>query len=82
MKKQEIHKLITSKEQIMTQYPDVFEGIGKFPGPPYKIQLDQSVSPKQTPCNLVPVHIKESFKQEIDKMLKAGILKPVHEATP
>ena len=28
------------------------------------------------------MHLKEAFQQEIDKMLKAGVLKPVHEATP
>ena len=82
VKKQDVSKLITSKEQILTQYPDVFDGIGKFPSPPYSIQLGPSIPPKQTPCCPVPVHLKESFKQEIDKMLKAGILKPVHEATP
>ena len=38
--------------------------------------------PKQTPCCPIHVHLKESFKQEIDKMLRAGILKPVHKATP
>ena len=78
----DVKKLTTSKEQILTHYPDVFEGFGKFPGPPYSIQLDPSISPKQTPCHPVPVHLKESFKQEIDRMLKAGLLKPVHEATP
>ena len=66
----------------MAQYPDVFEGIGKFPGPPYTIHLDPSVTPKQTPCQPVPVHLKESFKKEIDKMLQAGVLKPVIEVTP
>ena len=30
----------------------------------------------------MPVHLKEAFKKEVDKMLKAGIIKPVHEATP
>ena len=30
----------------------------------------------------VPVHLKVTFKQELDKMLQAGHLKPVHEATP
>ena len=30
----------------------------------------------------MPVHLKETFKQEINKMLQAGILKPVHQATP
>ena len=29
-------KLITSKEMIMREYPDVFQGIGKFPGPDYQ----------------------------------------------
>ena len=74
--------LVTSKEQILHSYPDVFEGIGCFPGPQYHIQLDQSITPKQTPCRPILVHLKEAFQQEIDKMLKVGVLKPVHEATP
>ena len=28
------------------------------------------------------MHLKEAFQQEIEKMLKAGVLKPVHETTP
>ena len=62
-------QLITKKEQIMARFPDVFEGIGKFPGEPYKIQLDPKVPPKQTPCRPVPIHLKEAFKVEIDKIL-------------
>ena len=81
-KKHDVNKLITSKEQILPHYPDVFEGIGKIPGPPYSFQLDPSIPPKQTHCCPLSVHLKESFKQEIDKMPKAGILKPVHETTP
>ena len=81
-KQQQSSKLITSKDQIMAQYPDVFEGIGKFPGSPYTIHLDLSVPPKQTPCWPVPIHLEESFKKETDKMLQAGILKPVTEVTP
>ena len=82
MKQHKPQKMITSKEQIMRQYPDVFDGIGKFLGPPYTIHLDPSIQPKQTPCRLVPIHLKEAFKKEIDKMLYAGVLKPVTEATP
>ena len=63
-------------------FQDVFKGIGKFPGKPYKIRLDPKIPPKQTPCRPVPVHLKHAFKTEIDKMLKAGVLKPVQEATP
>ena len=48
----------------------------------YCVRIDPSITPKQTPCQPVPVHLKEPFKQEIYKMLQAGILKPVHQATP
>ena len=47
-KKQSVSKLVTSKQQILAQYLDVFEGIGKFTGSPYKIILDPSIQPKQT----------------------------------
>ena len=67
---------------IIREYPDVFQGIGKFPGPDYHIQLNPSVPPKQTPCRPIPIHLKAQFQQEISKMLEAGVLMPVHKATP
>ena len=30
----------------------------------------------------MPVYLKEPFKQEMDKMLQAAVLNPVHQATP
>ena len=75
-------KMITSKEMIMWEYPDVFQGIGKFRGTDYHIQINSSIPPKQTPCQPIPIHLKEMFWQEINKMLQAGVLVPVHEATP
>ena len=77
-----VPKLITSKDQILAAYSDVFDGIGYFPGSQCHIQVIPDVTPKQTPCQPVPVHLKEPFNQEIDKMLQAGVLKPVHQATP
>ena len=78
----EDNQLVTRKEQMLASFPDIFKGIGKLPGKPYEIQIDQNVPPKQIPCRPIPIHLKEAFKTEIDKMLKAGILKPVQEATP
>ena len=45
-----VPKLITSKDLILEAYPDVFDGIGCFPGLSYHIQVGPSISPKQTPC--------------------------------
>ena len=74
-------KLITTYEQIFQEYPDVFEDIGKFPGPLYHINIDPVVTPKQTPCRPIPIHLKSAFQKEINQMLHAGILLPVNEAT-
>ena len=75
-------KLVTSQDRIVHEYLDIFEGIGKFPGPPYHIQVDPSVTPKETPCRPVPIHLKEAFQKEINKMLQSRILVPVTESTP
>ena len=80
--KQLVPKLVTSKEQIIQSHPDVSEDIQCSPGPTYHIQIDHSKTLKQTSCRPIPVHLKEAFQQEIDKMFKAGVLKPIHKATP
>ena len=60
--------LCVQKQEVSTQRPthEVVTQIPRqqysFPGPPYHIQLDPSVTPKQTPCHPIPGHIKEAFK--------------------
>ena len=82
VQKAKLDMVVTSKEQILSRYPDVFEGIQRFPGQLYHIQVDPNVTPKHNPCQPVPIHLKETFRKEIDKMLQAGIIKPVKGATP
>ena len=60
--KQLVPKLVTSTKQILQSYPDVFDGIECYPGPPYNIQLDQSMIHKQAPCRPIQVHLKEAFQ--------------------
>ena len=71
-----------SKEQIQEQYPELFKGIHQFSGESYHIHTDPSITPKQTPCKPIPVHLKQTFRQEIKKMLTTRVIEPVHEATP
>ena len=82
MTQQRKSRLSKTKEHIKELYAELFEGIDRFPGKPYHMCTDPSATPKQTPCRPIPVYLKETFKQEIDKMFKAGVIKPVHEATP
>ena len=62
--------LITNQEWILQEYPDIFEGIGKFLGLPYHIQLDPKVTLKQMPCRPIPIHLKDVFQKEITRCYK------------
>ena len=75
-------KLITSKEMIMNGYPDVFQGLASSWDQITISSLIQAYLPSRHPVNQFPIHLKDQFQQEINKMLQAGVLVPVHEATP
>ena len=52
-------------EQIKEKYGDIFEGLGKFPGEPYHINLDPAIPPKRVPCRPVPIHQQEELKWQL-----------------
>ena len=60
-------QLITRKEQIMTRFPNVFEGTGKFPGEPYKIQLDTRYHPNRLPAGLFLYILKKPLRLKSTK---------------
>ena len=53
-----------------------------FQGFLYHVQVGPNIMLNQTPCRPVAVHLKDAFKKEVGKMLKAGIIKPIHEPNP
>ena len=57
-----VSQLITSKEQILANYSDVFDGIGCFTGPPYHIQVNPSVTPSN-PLLTNPSASKRIFQE-------------------
>ena len=74
--------IVTNKSDIKEHYQDVFEGVRHFRANHITSKWIQKCHPKQTPVRQVAVHLKEAFKQELDKMLQADYIKPVHAATP
>ena len=75
-------QLVTSKDDIIKYFPEILEGLGRFPGKPYLINVDPNVPPKCLPARPVPVHQQAAFKQQLDDMIEAGVIVPVTEATP
>ena len=65
----------------MSQYSGCFEGIGHFLGDPYKFYLKPEYKPAQHAPRKVPIHLESVFKEEIESLVKLGILEEVTEHT-
>ena len=76
-----VSRLPLKKQDILSQYSGCFEGIGCFPGDPYKFHLKQDYKPAQHAPRKVPVHLETAFKEEIKSLVKQGILEEVKEHT-
>ena len=70
-----------SKEKILEVYADVFEGLGTFPGEPYRFRLKENYVPARHALTKVPTHLQEDFHAEIHNLLKQGVLEKVEHST-
>ena len=79
--KEQLQGTPLKKVDILKTYTDVFTRIGKFPGPPYKFQLKPDAKLARHAPRQVPIHLQETFHQEIKNLEHLGILKPIKEVT-
>ena len=61
-----ITDLPLTQEKVETTYADVFQGLGKFPGEPYKLRLKPDAVPAKHRPRKVPVHLQDAFHEEIE----------------
>ena len=59
------------------KYKHLFQGIGHFKCNPISIEMQEGSTPVRKPARKVHLTLHEKFKQEIDLMVKAGILTEV-----
>ena len=76
-----VNRLPLMKQDIMSQYSGCFEGIRCFPGNPYKFHLKPEHKPAQHAPRKVPIHLESASKEEIESLVKLGILEEVKEHT-
>ena len=70
------HSLPTTKDYLLHEYVDVFQGIGALPGGPYRIQLKGYISVQQPPRK-VAVSLKPPYKAELERLTQLGVIKEV-----
>ena len=61
-----IADLPLTQEKVETTYTDVFQGLGKFPGEPYKLRLKPDAVPAKHRPRRVPVHLQDAFHEEVE----------------
>ena len=72
---------LLTKAKILDVYSDIFTGIGKFPGEPYKFKLKENAKPARHAPLKVPIHLQDAFHEEIRNLEQLGILERVTEVT-
>ena len=55
-----------TQEKVESAYADVFQGLGKFPGEPYKLRLKPDAVPAKHRPRKVPVHLQDAFHEEVE----------------
>ena len=79
--KTSVSRFPLTKQDILSQYSGCFEGIGRFPGDLYKFHLKPDHKLARHAPRKVPVHLEAAFKEEIESLVKQGILEEVKEHT-
>ena len=76
-----ITDLPLTQERVENTYADVFQGLGKFPGEPYKLRLKPDAVPAKHRPRKVPVHLQDVFHEEVERLVKIDVLEKVTEPT-
>ena len=75
------HSLPTTKDYLLQEYADAFQGIGTLPGGLYRIQLKESYKPVQRLQRHVAVSLKPPYQAELERLTQLGVIKEVREHT-
>ena len=70
-----------TKESVLKNYSDIFQGLGKFPGEPYKLRLKPDSTPAKHRPRKVPLHLQDAFHEEVKRLVEIDVLEPVNEPT-
>ena len=74
-----VNRLPLTKQDILSQYSSCFEDIRHFPGDLHKFHLKPEYKPACHAPRKVPIHLEFAFKEEVESLLKLGILEEVKE---
>ena len=69
-----------SKQHILTEYADVFQGLGCMKGKLH-LEVDPSVKPQIMPPRRIPLTLKDKVREELDRLEELHVIAKVTEPT-
>ena len=71
-----------TKEDLKTKFPRVFDGgLGKFKGEPQHLEIDANIPPVKQYVRKVPIALKDSLQQELQRLEELEVICKVEEPT-
>jgi len=72
--------LLSNGDGIVSQFPDVFQGVGKLKGVKLKLHIDRAVNPVVQPVRRLPFDYRDKVKAKVQELVDNDIVEPVSGA--
>ena len=70
-----------AQDDVLSEYKDVFEGLGCITNVTHHIEIDPTQKPVVHPPRRVPVILRPKLKDELKRMTQLGVIERVHQPT-
>jgi len=73
---------VTSNETVMSDYKEIFEGVGKLKDYQVQLHVNPDVPPVAQPVRRTPFSLRDKVKEKIEDLVAMDIIEPVEGPTP
>ena len=68
--------------QLVAEYDELFNGLGKLRNYQVKLHVDQTVPPVAQPHRRIPFHVREHLKEQLKRDEELGVIERIEGPTP
>ena len=76
------HNTKNSIDSLLTEYSDLFTGLGKLRDMQVKLHIDSNVNPVAQPHRRIPFHVRKQVEEQLKRDEELGVIEKVEGATP
>ena len=73
---------VNQSDQLMSEYTELFHGVGKLKDYQLKLHIDPNVTPVAQPARRVPYALRDKVKDKIEELVEMDIIESVEGPTP